>query len=122
MDWSTFTSAAVGGVPLVFVIIGIVYWFKEFKAPDGSQLFTGNQILIISMIFGLLIGGGYQVFKTPLPEDPGVYTYYTYWFAVVVYGLGMGIVASGLYSTIKSLVEKQFDKLLQAMVLDRVLK
>lgn len=122
MNWSSFTDAAVTGVPLVFVIVGLVYWFKEFKAQDGSPLFTGNQILIISMIWGVLIGGGYQVFKTPLPEDPGVYPLYTYWFAVLVYGVAMGLVASGLYSTVKSLVEKQFDKLLQAMALDKVLK
>jgi len=115
MDLTSFVKATVSGVPLVFVVIGFVYWFKQFKKPDGSQLFSGNTLLLVSMCWGLLLGGGYVVSATHPPVGEW-WPVYVYWFAVFVYGIAMGIVASGLYSAVKAIIEKQFASLFEKLV------
>jgi hypothetical protein len=92
MDWSSFASVAVAGVPLLFVVIGVVEWFKRLGIKD-------NPLLLVSMAWGLVIGGGYMLTK-------GIPDAFAGWFAVVIYGLAMGLVASGLYDTVKTLAEK----------------
>jgi hypothetical protein len=115
MDLTSFIKATVAGVPLVFVIIGFVYWFKQFQKADGSPLFSGNILLLISMAWGLLLGGGYMVASTR-PPIGDVWIVFVFWFGVFVYGIAMGIVASGLYSAVKAVIEKQFTTLLEKMV------
>lgn len=104
MDLNIFTSASVAGVPLVLVVIGLVEWVKGFKGADGQPLFSGNTILLISLGIGLLLGGGYMLTQTHPPQTNDWWPHFTYWFALLIYGLAMGLVASGLYDTTKSIM------------------
>ena len=92
-------GAMVRGVPLLFVVVGLVEWAKSL----GAQ---GNALRLSSMAVGIVLGLGFMVTQTEPPVD-GWYPAYVYWFGNVVYGLGLGLVASGLYDTVKRLLTKQ---------------
>lgn len=77
----------INGVPLVAVIIGLVEWFKRFGLG-------GNAILVVSMLTGVLLGGMYQYAINPPANFAG-------WLGLVVYGLMLGLVASGIYDAFK---------------------
>lgn len=121
IDLTSFAKASVAGVPLVLAIIGIVYWFKAFRTKDGTQLFQGNSLLLISMAVGLIMGGGYMITQTRPPEADW-WTVFVYWFAVAVYGLIMGVVASGLYEVARGFIEKTFGELFKGVVTNLVNK
>lgn len=83
-----FSQAIVNGIPLILVIWGLVAFVKVMGV-------TGPWLTVISMGMGLALGIAYQVSTGGLPVDfPG-------WFGALIYGLGLGIVASGLYDVIK---------------------
>ena len=86
MDYS---SAMVSGVPLVLVVLGLVEWIKSFNI-------TGNWLRIASLATGLVFGGGYMLMQG-FPAD------FSGWFQVIVYGLGLGLVSSGVYDAAKSI-------------------
>lgn len=87
-----FGDAIVAGLPLVLVVMGLVEWLKEF----GLQ---GNAIRIASMLIGIVFGVAYQL-------SLGVPSGFAEWFAAVVYGLGLGLVASGIYDAATDIVKK----------------
>jgi len=98
LDLVSFLEASVKGIiPIVFVIVGLVEWFKRFKDKEGNQKFTENKLLIISMVIGLLLGSGWMVSNERPPVAGDWWSLYVYWFAVGVYGFALGIVASGIY-------------------------
>ena len=98
LDLVSFLEASVKGIiPIVFVIVGLVEWFKRFKDKEGNQKFTENKLLIISMVIGLLLGSGWMITNERPPVAGDWWTIYIYWFAVGIYGLALGIVASGIY-------------------------
>ena len=109
MDFSAFLDKAVAGVPLLFVVMGLVEFFKLFKDKDGNQAINGNWLLILSMAWGLLIGSGFMLTQTRPPLGDW-WEQYVYWFALVFYGIALGLVASGLYDVIKNIVEKLLAK------------
>lgn len=82
------SSSVVMGIPLVLVIIGLVEMIKKLGV-------TGNILIIVSMSIGLCFGVAYQYSLVPLIG-------FTAWFGSVVYGLALGLVASGIYSAVKS--------------------
>jgi len=85
-------DAIVAGLPLVLVVIGLVEWFKQL----GVQ---GNALRYVSMAIGLVIGIAYQI-SLGLPAD------FAGWFAACIYGLGLGLVASGIYDAAADIVKK----------------
>lgn len=87
MDLSQFIDVAVAGIPLLFVVLGLVEWLKRVGL-------AGNGLLVASLVIGLVLGGGYQLTQG-IPVD------FAGWFAVMVYGLALGLVASGVYEVIK---------------------
>lgn len=89
MEIQSYVDAAVQGVPLLFVVFGLVSWVKSF----GVQ---GNWLRVASMVIGLILGCGYLFATIGFPVDFGG------WFTNIVYGLGLGIVASGVYDGLKS--------------------
>mgnify|MGYP001501922186 CR=1 FL=1 len=89
---SEFFNVAVSGIPLLFVVIGLVAYVKKFGV-------TGNALLVTSMLIGLLFGVGYQVSQAGVPAD------FAGWFSNGIYGLGLGLVASGLYDEIKDMIK-----------------
>jgi len=85
-------DAIVAGLPLVLVVIGLVEWFKQL----GVQ---GNVLRYVSMAIGLIFGIGYQL-SLGMPTD------YAGWFGAAVYGLALGLVASGIYDAASDIVHK----------------
>lgn len=80
-------GAVSGGIPVTIVVMGLV----EFAKRLGL---TGKALLVLSMALGVLFGMGYEVATNGVPADFGG------WFAYAVFGLAMGLVASGIYDLI----------------------
>jgi len=106
LDFTSFLQAAVKGVPLLFVVFGLVEWAKRLTKKDGTQAVTGNGLLVLSLLLGLLFGSGFMIMTERPPESLDWYVLFVYWFGVGVYGLAIGLVASGLYDFIKGLVSQ----------------
>ena len=85
-------DAIVAGLPLVLVVLGLVEWVKRL----GLQ---GRAVVIVSMAIGLALGLAYQV-SIAVPID------FAGWFGAAVYGIGLGLVASGIYDVGKSILNK----------------
>ena len=81
-------------------MIGAVYFV-------GKLGVVGRWKLIVSLLIGLLLGGGYQL-SQDIPNT------YAGWFAVVIYGLAMGLFASGLFDLSKETVQKIIVKVLES--------
>lgn len=91
MNIAAYANAGVAGVPILFVVLGLVQWTKSFGVE-------GKALRAVSMVIGLLLGAGFMIASAGLPGAfPG-------WFAVVVYGLGLGVVASGVYDAAEKIV------------------
>jgi hypothetical protein len=83
-----FSNALVAGVPLVLVVIGLVEWSKRLGV-------SGKPLMVLSMLIGVVLGVLYQFSQQP-PEG------FSAWFGAVVYGLALGLVASGIYDAARS--------------------
>ena len=81
------STLLIGGVPLVAVIFGLVEFIKSFGLK-------GRWLTIASMLLGLLFGVSYQIANAGLPAS------FAGWFAVAVFGIMLGLVASGFYKFI----------------------
>ena len=79
-----FTDAMVNGIPLLFVVLGLVEWIKTFGL-------TGNVLRGVSMLIGLLLGFGYMTSQQGFPTE------FSPIFSYIIYGLALGLVASGIY-------------------------
>jgi len=79
---------AVNGIPLVVLVIALVEWVKQF----GLE---GKALNAISMAAGALIGVAYWYAQAPLSS-------FGDWFGAVVYGLALGLTASGVYDAARS--------------------
>jgi len=78
-----FSDAIVNGIPLVFVIAGLVEFAKKFNLK-------GVACTALSMGLGVVFGIAFQLQAGPPTDFAG-------WFGAVLYGLALGIVTSGLY-------------------------
>jgi len=85
-------DSIVAGLPLVLVVLGLVEWVKRL----GLE---GKAVVVVSMAIGLGIGLAYQI-SIALPVD------FAGWFTAAIYGIGLGLVASGIYDAGKSLLAK----------------
>lgn len=83
-----FSGAIVNGIPLVLAVIGLVEWSKQLGV-------SGRALQVLSMLVGVALGILYQYSVQPLVDFAG-------WFGAVIYGLGMGLIASGIYDAIRS--------------------
>ena len=81
MDISTLL---VNGLPLSAVVFGLVEFIKSFGL-------RGHWLTIASMLLGLAFGVSYQIANAGIPVS------FAGWFAVAVFGIMLGLVASGLY-------------------------
>lgn len=114
MDLKVFMEAAVNGIPIMFLVIGVVQLFKLFKRKDGEPTFSGNALLLISFAWGLILGCGYMIFTTrPVVGD--WWTLYGYWFGVFVYGMAIGLLASVFWDLFKGVIEKSIKKYLDSL-------
>lgn len=82
-----FVTASVQGIPLVLVVAALVFFVKRLGA-------RGRTLQLTSAAIGFALGTGYQVavLPGPLPADP--LAAYAMLFAIFIYGLLLGVVAS----------------------------
>ena len=83
----------VGGIPLVAVVFGLVEFVKSFGLK-------GHWLTIASMLLGLAFGVSYQIANAGIPVS------FAGWFAVAVFGIMLGLVASGLYDFVDTRMPK----------------
>lgn len=93
-DLQAYFSTTVAGIPLLFVVLGLVQWTKGY-------IQDAKIIRAVSMLVGLLLGGGYMI------ASQGVPAAFAGWFAIAVFGLGLGLVASGIYDVGKDLLRSR---------------
>jgi hypothetical protein len=78
----------VNGIPLVILVIALVEWFKRLGV-------SGIALNVVSMTVGVVIGVAYWYAQQPLAT-------FGDWFGAVVYGIALGLVASGIYDAVRS--------------------
>lgn len=83
-------EAMVNGVPLIVVIVGIVEWLKRLGI-------SGIALNVASMVIGIVFGVAYRHAQQPIADFPSALN-------AVVYGLALGMAASGVYDAAKSAV------------------
>ena len=81
----------VGGISLLGIVFGLVEFLKKLKV-------TGNWLTVASMFFGTAIGVGYK-----FAID---YDWFGKWFGYAIFGLAIGLAASGVYDFINNRVAK----------------
>ncbi len=82
------SESMVNGIPLVLIVLGLVEWSKRLGVK-------GKQLQILSMLVGITLGVLYQYSVLPLAT-------FTDWFGAAIYGLALGLVASGIYDAARS--------------------
>lgn len=78
----------INGVPLIFVVMGLVELTKSFGV-DGKALTAA------SFVIGLALGTGYQL-TLSIPLD------FAGWFGAILFGAALGLMASKVYDAIQS--------------------
>ena len=89
-----FNGLVVNGVPIIAVIIGLVAFVKAMGIRGVVALRATSAGL------GLLLGVGAQISETGVPVD------FAGWFGLIIYGLGLGVVASGLVDAASDAVRR----------------
>lgn len=79
-----FQNIAVAGIPLLAVVLGVVQWLKMTFKLEGWI------VRVVSMGVGVALGFCYQL-SLGIPAD------FAGWFSTVIFGLALGLVASGIY-------------------------
>ena len=87
------STLLVNGLPLSAVVFGLVEFIKSFGL-------RGHWLTIASMLLGLAFGVSYQIANAGIPVS------FAGWFGVAVFGLMLGLVASGLYDFIDARTPK----------------
>lgn len=85
----------INGVPLIFVVMGLVELIKVF----GVQ---GKALTASSFGIGLILGLLYQI-SLGMPAN------YTGWFGAALFGLALGLVASKVYDAIGSAMVRKVN-------------
>lgn len=86
-------TQVINGIPLVAVVIGLVEWVKVFEVPP-------KWLNLVSMAIGLLVGLGYWYAQSPLST-------FADWFGAGIYGIALGLIASGLYKAGVNIARKE---------------
>ena len=79
-----FTTLLIDGIPLVLVVFGLVEFIKKMGL-------TGKVLTVCSLLLGMLLGIAYRL-TLIIPMT------FADWFSAIVFGLALGLVASGLYN------------------------
>jgi hypothetical protein len=88
-----FTQLLVGGIPLLIVVFGLVEFIKSFGLK-------GSWLTVISLLLGLAFGVAFRFASDGVPVG------FAAWFAVITFGLALGLIASGFYD----FANKRFPK------------
>ncbi len=109
LDLTQFLKVGVAGIPLIFVIVGIVGVLKKAGLSD-------KQLLFASVMNGLFWGSGYQVTQQRPPMTTDVWLLFIYWFAVLAYGAALAVVASLLYDLVKGLIDRLITRAITTLL------
>jgi hypothetical protein len=90
-----FTQLLIGGIPLLAVIFGLVEFIKSFGLK-------GNWLTVTSLLLGLAFGIAYRFAVDGVPLG------FAAWFAVIIFGLCLGLITSGFYD----FANKRFPKVI----------
>jgi hypothetical protein len=80
------TGALVAGIPLMLIVIGLVQFVKEKIG------WSGMGVEIFAIVLGTVFGFGYHVYAAE-----AIAWTYSFIFEGVMYGLTVGLVATGIY-------------------------
>jgi hypothetical protein len=81
------SGALIVGIPLVMIVIGLVQFVKT------KLNWSGVGVEIFSICLGLVFGFAYHVYAALAP----ILWNFNFIFEGLIYGLGLGLVASGIY-------------------------
>lgn len=84
-----FSDAVVSGIPLVLLITALTQFVKEMGVG-------GKALRLTAACLGLAFGVAYQL-SIAMPAD------FAGWLGVIVYGLGLGVTASGMVDVARDL-------------------
>jgi len=84
---------------VVSVVLGLVWVWGKLGAKGKIQLLS-------SLATGLIIGSLFMLAATGIPTD------FKGWFSIAMYGIAMGLVASGIYEVGKEITIKSAAKVL----------
>ena len=87
------STLLIGGIPLVVVIFGLVEFAKELGL-------VGKGLLAFSLILGVAFGIAYKLSLAPIPAGAAG------WFPVIIFGLALVLVTSGIYDFVSSRLPK----------------
>jgi hypothetical protein len=93
-DFSKFFVASAESAPiLVMVVLGLVTLYGKFGLSGKAQLAS-------SLATGIVFGAAFQIAALGLPNSFAGY------FSVLIYGLSVGLVASGVYEVGKNIASR----------------
>jgi hypothetical protein len=121
LDLASIFTASVVGIPLIFVVIGMVDLMKRFRNKAGEQAISGNWLLIFSLWWGVILGGLYMVARTRPPAGDW-WVIFVYWFGVIIYGLALGLLASLFYDLLKGMIDKLVQRQIEKAVASQNLR
>jgi len=101
-DLTTYIKAAMQGVPLLFVVIGLVWFWGKLGAKGTIQLLS-------SMATGLVLGMLYMIAMVRPPSGDW-WIIFVYVFGNLIYALGLGILAALLHEWAKDILTKAIAK------------
>jgi hypothetical protein len=78
------STLLVGTVPLITIVFGLVEFFKSLGLK-------GRSLTIVSLGLGLVMGFAFRLAQSGVPAA------FSGWFEAIVFGLAIGLVASGFY-------------------------
>jgi hypothetical protein len=78
------TTLLFGSVPIMLVIFGLVEFVKSLGV-------IGRWLTVVSLLLGLVLGFAFRLASAGIPID------FSGWFGAVIFGLAIGLVASGFY-------------------------
>ena len=91
-----FTNALINGISLFWLVMALVTLWGKFGA-------TGKVQLASSLGTGLVIGTLYQASLKPLIT-------WVDWFGAIIYGVALGLTATGVYETGKKVLSSEIFK------------
>ena len=80
----------------------------EYSKRLGAQ---DRGLLVVSMGTGLVLGAGYQLaVLAPDAVPTSALGWYAYVFGIVIYGLALGLTASGVYDVANGIFKKALGR------------